>query len=85
MPTRTPDRAATGIDSVADHLDAEFHGALPFEVIGQVVMDARRDLGGEVPPEALAEFTHRLARQRLIDLPPGAREQVRHRAKGLHE
>jgi len=75
MPTTTLDRAPTGIDRVADDLDAEFNGALPFEVICQVVITAQRDLGGEVPPEALAEFTHRLARQRLIDLPPKHRIQ----------
>jgi hypothetical protein len=47
---------------------AVFGGIVRREVIERVVLAARRDLEGQVPPEALAEFTHRAARQRLADL-----------------
>ena len=57
-----------GIDRVADELAIAFGGTLRREVIERVVLSARRDLDGEVPPAALAEFTHRAARQRLADL-----------------
>lgn len=61
-------RPAVGIDDVADDLAAEFDDALPVEVISKITMGARRDLEREVPPESLAEFTHRVSRQRLVDL-----------------
>lgn len=65
---RSISRPRSGIDHVADHLTAEFDGALPKEVIHRVTLSARRDLEREVPSEALAEFTHRVSRQRLVDL-----------------
>ena len=61
-------RPAAGIDDVADGLAAEFVDTLPREVISRITLGARRDLEPEVPPEALAEFTHRVSRQRLLDL-----------------
>jgi hypothetical protein len=60
-------RPAVGIDDVADNQAAEFD-AFPVEVISKITMGARRDLEREVPPESLAEFTHRVSRQRLVDL-----------------
>ena len=55
------------IDRVAPELMAEFDGKLSAEVVAYIVRGARKDLGRDVPPEALPEFTHRLARQRLVD------------------
>jgi len=57
-----------GIDRVAEDLAMAFGGSVRREVIERVVLSAWRDLDGEVPPAALAEFTHRAARQRLADL-----------------
>jgi len=57
-----------GIDKVAEDLAMAVGGSVRREVIERVVLSARRDLDGEVPPAALAEFTHRAARQRLADL-----------------
>jgi hypothetical protein len=57
-----------GIDKVAEDLAMAFGGGVRRDVIERVVLSARRDLAGEVPPAALAEFTHRAARQRLADL-----------------
>src|SRR6478672_12777158 len=48
-----------GIDRVAEDLAMAFGGSVRREVIERVVLSARRDLDGEVPPAALAEFTHR--------------------------
>jgi hypothetical protein len=72
----TPDSATAhsssredlGIDKVAEDLAVAFGGSVRRDVIERVVSAARRDLDGEVPPAALAEFTHRAARQRLADL-----------------
>ena len=58
----------SGIDHVADDLAAVFDDALTPETIRQVAVQARRELEREVPPEALPEFTHRLAWRRLVDL-----------------
>lgn len=58
------------IDRVAPQLMAEFDGKLSAELVERVVSGARNDLGRNVPTEALPEFTHRLARQRLVDRQP---------------
>jgi hypothetical protein len=71
MPAGALDRTAAGVDRVADFLLDEFSGELPSGVVDLVVLTARRDLDNEVPPESLAEFTHRLARRRLLDLLEG--------------
>ena len=71
MPTGALDRTASGLDRVADHLVEQFDGAVPSGVVDLVVLTARRDLDGEVPTESLAEFTHRLAQRRLLDLLEG--------------
>lgn len=68
MPSTTLDGTAAGIEDLVAHLVVESPGAPPLGVIGQVVLTAQHDIAGEVPAEALAEFTHRLARQRLVDL-----------------
>ena len=62
--TGAPDPA---IDRVAPELMAEFGGRLSADLVAYIVLGARKDLGRDVPPEALPEFTHRLARQRLAD------------------
>ena len=53
---------------------AEFDGKLSAELVAGIVRGARKDLGRDVPPEALPEFTHRLARQRLVDWQPEVAE-----------
>ena len=71
MPATMLGRSDIRVHQVAVHLVAEFDGAMPPDMIEHVVLAARRDLDGEVPPEALPEFLHRLARQRLVDLHAG--------------
>ncbi len=71
MPVSALDPTATGVDGVADYLLEEFLGAIPSGVVELVVLTARQDLEGEVPPESLAEFTHRVAHRRLVDLLDG--------------
>ena len=71
MPATMLGRSDIRVHQVAAHLVAEFDGAMRSEVVERVVLAARRDLDGEVPPEALPEFLHRLAWQRLVDLHAG--------------
>jgi len=70
-------RGGPVIDDVVDHLMTEFAGLLPVDRVRDVVVIGRRDLVGEVPTEALPEFLHRLARQRLKDLRMGQLETTR--------
>ncbi|WP_367138113.1 hypothetical protein [Saccharothrix sp. HUAS TT1] len=46
-------------------LSAEFAGRLSRGVVASTVLDARRDLQGQITPEAMAEMLHRLAHHRL--------------------
>ncbi|WP_309117971.1 hypothetical protein [Saccharothrix sp.] len=46
-------------------LAAEFGGRVPRRVVASTVVAARRDLEGQVAPEAVAEMLHRLAHHRL--------------------
>ena len=57
--------------------DRTFAGLLPVDRVRDVVVIGRRDLVGEVPTEALPEFLHRLAHQRLKDLRMGQLETTR--------
>jgi hypothetical protein len=75
QPGRTPssvERAGraerTAVDDVVEHLMLEFDGLLPVDRVRRVVLLGHRDLVREVPTEALPEFLHRLARQRLAVL-----------------
>jgi hypothetical protein len=80
-PEAQPDARSRGgpvIDDVVDHLIAEFDGIVPANRIRDVVMIGRRDLTGEVPPEALPEFLHRLAHQRLTNLRADGRVEHAH-------
>jgi len=70
-------RGGPVIDDAVDHLMTEFAGLLPVDRVRDVVVIGRRDLVGEVPTEALPEFLHRLARQRLKDLRMGQLETTR--------
>ena len=54
------------ITRVRADLVREFGGVASPDTVSAVVSAARRDLGSEVPPEALDEFLHRLAHQRLL-------------------
>lgn len=49
---------------VTNGLAAEFSGVLPRPVVSRTVLDARRDLEGQIVPEALGEMLHHLARHR---------------------
>lgn len=53
-------------------LITEFDGVLPREVVTGTVLTARRDLEGQVAPEALAEMLHHLAHHRLDRIRDGA-------------
>jgi len=80
-PEAQPDARSRGgpvIDDVVNHLMTEFDGILPAPPVRDVVLMGRRDLVGEVPPEALPEFLHRLARQRLTDLRVDGRVEHAH-------
>lgn len=50
---------------VTDELAAEFGGTLSRPIVTTTVLDAHRDLQGQVVPEALGEMLHRLAQHRL--------------------
>lgn len=53
---------------VTNGLAAEFSGVLARPVVSKTVLDARRDLEGQIMPEALSEMLHQLARHRLGSL-----------------
>jgi hypothetical protein len=65
---RLPADSDGGIDEVSRELVEMFGSAMDVDIIVRVALSARRDLEGEVAPAALAEFAHRLARQRRDDL-----------------
>jgi hypothetical protein len=46
-------------------LAATFSGRVPRRVVASTVVGARKDLEGQIQPEALAEMLHRLAQYRL--------------------
>jgi hypothetical protein len=58
-------------DAVLDRevvvLLADLAGSVPAEVVRELVSSVRDDLAGQVPVDALPEFMHRSAVQRLID------------------
>ena len=56
------------VEEVAEALAEEFSGVLPRPVVSKTVLDARRDLEGQIVPEALGEMLHQLARHRLNTL-----------------
>ena len=55
------------VDSEVGILLADLAGSVPADVIRDVVWAVGKDLDGQVPVEALPEFLHRSAVQRLID------------------
>jgi hypothetical protein len=54
------------VDRVADELHEQFDEAAARGFVANTVWAACHDLDGEVPRAALAEFTHHLARQRIV-------------------
>ncbi|GAA2685745.1 MULTISPECIES: hypothetical protein [Actinosynnema] len=58
-----------GITRVLTGLAAEFGDRLPESVVTGTVLQARRDLQGQIAPESLEELLHRLAHYRLRALP----------------
>jgi hypothetical protein len=65
-----PDDRPLDAECVADvsvRLLAEYEAELPAGTVRSVVLDAHRDLAGQVPATALAEMLERLARYRIDD------------------
>uniref|UniRef100_UPI0031D1E1E1 hypothetical protein n=1 Tax=Saccharothrix mutabilis TaxID=33921 RepID=UPI0031D1E1E1 len=60
------------VKDTVTRLAAEFGGRVPRKVVLSTVADARRDLEGQIVPEAIGEMLHRLAHHRLGTLPSGA-------------
>ncbi|NUT48121.1 MAG: hypothetical protein HOV94_12550 [Saccharothrix sp.] len=60
------------VKDTVTRLAAEFGGRVPRRVVLTTVTDARRDLEGQIVPEAFGEMLHRLAHHRLGTLPTGA-------------
>ncbi|HEY0637641.1 MAG TPA: hypothetical protein VGD67_08340 [Pseudonocardiaceae bacterium] len=53
------------VADVSERLMIEYEADLPLGTVTSVVLDAHRDLAGQIPPTALAEMLERLARYRL--------------------
>lgn len=68
------------IAAVHSALTREFSDVASPDTVSDVVLAARRDLDSEVPLEAMDEFLHRLAHQRLLDVCTGHRPSIRTRA-----
>jgi hypothetical protein len=62
------ERSDRHVMEVTNGLAAEFSGVLARPVVSKTVLDARRDLEGQIVPEALSEMLHQLARHRLGNL-----------------
>ncbi|WP_309112658.1 hypothetical protein [Saccharothrix sp.] len=60
------------VKDIATRLAAEFGGRVSHKVVLSTVTDARRDLEGQIVPEAIGEMLHRLAHYRLDTLPTRA-------------
>lgn len=60
---RTPH--VTSVVEVTEELMTEFEGRVPLGAVSVEVLQARRQLDGQVPSGALPELLHRLARHRL--------------------
>lgn len=63
-----PDHATDSLADVTESLMPEFADDLPLSVISQVVLNAHRDLLGQVRDGALPELLQRLSRTRLAEL-----------------
>ncbi len=59
------------VEAAIEHLTSEYRGVVPAELVAVVVLDAERDLHGQVVPGALDEMLHRLAAIRLQELRSG--------------
>lgn len=64
---------------VTNGLAAEFSDVLPRSIVSSTVLAARRDLEGQIVPEALGEMLHQLARHRLSNLCAGRSVAARQR------
>ncbi|MEU3648822.1 hypothetical protein AB0E59_35995 [Lentzea sp. NPDC034063] len=53
---------------VTNGLAAEFSETISKPIVSRTVLEARRDLEGQIVPEALGEMLHHLARHRLTTL-----------------
>lgn len=69
MTTAYVDRMESVAD-VAERLMVTYDGIVPLRMVTNVVLEAARDLRGQVPPGALAEMLHQLAHHRLESLSP---------------
>lgn len=61
------DYGDVAIDREIGNLLADLAGTVPADVVRDVVSEVRHDLDGQVPAEAMPEFLHRCAVQRLRD------------------
>jgi hypothetical protein len=59
------------VESVIERLISEYRGVVPAALVAVVVLDAERDLHGQVVPASLDEMLHRLASFRLQELRSG--------------
>ena len=53
------------VTNLVTHLVDEFHGTVPESLVAATVRTARKDLTGQIAPEAVDEMLHCLARYRL--------------------
>ncbi|SMD24706.1 hypothetical protein [Lentzea albidocapillata] len=70
------ERSDRHVMEVTNGLAAEFSGVLARPVVSEAVLDARRDLEGQIVPEALSEMLHQLARHRLGNLSTARKASV---------
>jgi hypothetical protein len=68
MMTAEVEQTDRHVIEVTNGLAAEFSGVLSRPAVTATVLDARRDLEGQIVPEALSEMLHQLARHRLQTL-----------------
>lgn len=59
------------VEAVIEHLTSEYRGIVPPATVAVVVLDAQRDLHGQVVPGSLDEMLYRLAAVRLQELRSG--------------
>jgi hypothetical protein len=53
------------VTNVVAHLVEEFDGTVPESLVAMTVQTARKDLTGQIAPEAMDEMLHCLVRYRL--------------------
>ncbi|WP_434446760.1 hypothetical protein [Lentzea sp. E54] len=59
------DRSDKHVLTATSELSAEYDGVLSSRIVADTVLGARRDLEGQIVPDAIGEMLHQLARYRL--------------------